>query len=77
MFAFTQMTGITLVFFWLIDPTDVTSQFTVHRFKVVPFGEMSSPFILNAALEHHLQQHDTAFSCDMNCMWTKLYLVRP
>ena len=42
-------------FFWLTDPTDVSSQFSVYRFKVVPFGATSSPFMLNAVLDHHLQ----------------------
>ena len=52
-------------FFWLTDPTDVSSQFCVYRFKVVPFGATSSPFMLNAVLQYHLQQHSTAVSHDM------------
>ena len=52
-------------FFWLTDPTDVSSQFCVYRFKVIPFGATSSPFMLNAVLQYHLQQHSTAVSHDM------------
>ena len=52
-------------FFWLTDPTDVSSQFAIYRFKVVPFGATSSPFMLNAILEHHLQQQNTPVSRDM------------
>ena len=44
-------------FFWLTDPTDPSSQLCVYRFKVVPFGATSSPFMLNAVLQHHLKQH--------------------
>ena len=52
-------------FFWLSDPTDPSSQFRIYRFKVVPFGATSSPFILNAVLHHHLKQHNTTVSRDM------------
>ena len=52
-------------FFWLTNPTDVSSQFSVYRFKVVPFGTTSSPFMLNAVLEYHLQQQNTVVSRDM------------
>ena len=52
-------------FFWLTDPTDVSSQFCIYRFNVVPFGATSSPFMLNAVLQYHLQQQNTAVSDDM------------
>ena len=52
-------------FFWLTDPTDVSSQFCTYRFKVVPFGATSSPFMLNAVLQYHLQQHNTVVSSDI------------
>ena len=52
-------------FFWLTDPTDVSSQFCIYGFNVVPFGVISSPFILNAVLQYHLQQHNMAVSDDM------------
>ena len=52
-------------FFWLSDPTDPSSQFCVYRFKVVPFGATSSPFMLNAVLQYHLRQYSTPVSLDM------------
>ena len=52
-------------FFWLTDPTDVSSQFCIYRFNVIPFGATSSPFMLNAVLQYHLQQYNTAVSDDM------------
>lgn len=52
-------------FFWLTDPTDTSSRLCVYRFKVVPFGATSSPFILNAVLQHHLKQYTSAVSKDM------------
>ena len=58
-------------FFWLSNPTDPSSQFNVYHFKVVSFGAASSPFMLNAVLQHHLKQHNTAVSCDMQ---TNLYV---
>ena len=52
-------------FFWLTDPTDPCSPFCVYRFKVVPFGATSSPFILHAVLQYHLRQYNSAVSHDM------------
>lgn len=41
-------------FLWLCKPNDPKSKFTVYRFKVVLFGSVSSPFMLNATLQHLL-----------------------
>jgi len=49
-------------FFWITDPTDPFSKFWVYRFKVVPSGAASLPFILNTVLQHHLKQHTLAVS---------------
>ena len=48
-------------FYWIKDSTDPLS----HRFKFVPFGATSSPFILNAVLQHHLNQYTSAVSLGM------------
>ena len=52
-------------FFWLTDPTDPSSKFCVYRFKVVPFGTTSSPFMLNATLQYHLKSYTSVVSQDM------------
>ena len=52
-------------FFWLSNPADPSSGFRTYRFKVIPFGAASSPFILNAVIQHHLKRHSTTVSRDM------------
>ena len=52
-------------FLWPTDPKDPASQFQAYRFTVIPFGLMSSPFILNATVLHHLDQYETDVSQDM------------
>ena len=52
-------------FFWLTDPTNPSCQFCVYRFKVVPFGATSSPFMLNAVLQYHLRRYNSDVSRDM------------
>ncbi|XP_065895991.1 uncharacterized protein [Dysidea avara] len=49
-------------FLWPTNPNDPNSPFQVYRFKVVLFGASCSPFMLNAALTYHLQQHPSAVS---------------
>ena len=50
---------------WLSDPSDVNSPFVTFRFKVVLFGATCSPFMLNAALTHHLTHNDSITSRDL------------
>jgi len=59
-------------FFWLSDSTDPSSPLCVYHFKVVPFGATSSPFMLNAVLQYHLQQYNTPVSmiCSLISTWT-------
>ena len=58
-------------FFWLANPSDPESELVVYRFKTVLFGAVSSPSILYATLYHHLQQHNTPLSNDIQ---TNLYV---
>ena len=44
-------------FLWLSNPQDPNSEFIMYRFRIVPFGAVSSPFMLNASLHCHLAQH--------------------
>ena len=44
-------------FLWLSNPTDPESNLIVYHFRVVLFGSVSSPFMLNAALHCHLQKY--------------------
>ena len=52
-------------FLWLADPTNPESPFISYRFKVVLFGSVSSPFMLNATLDLHLKSFDSPVSHDM------------
>ena len=52
-------------FFWLTDLTDPSSKFCVYRFKVVPFGATSSPFMLNATLQYYLKSYTSGVSQDV------------
>ena len=49
-------------FFWLSKPTDPNSDLTTYRFKSVLFGATCSPFILNAVLSKHLNNHPFDFT---------------
>ncbi|VDI63326.1 Hypothetical predicted protein [Mytilus galloprovincialis] len=49
-------------FFWLSNPTDPSSCITTYRFKSVLFGATCSPFILNAVLSKHINNHQTEFT---------------
>ena len=52
-------------FLWLSNPDDPESEFEVYRFKVVPFGSASSPFMLNATLHLHLKSQNLEIADDM------------
>ena len=52
-------------FFWLSKQNDPESEFVTYRFKVVLFGSTSSPFMLHATLDYHLNSYHSAVSWDM------------
>ena len=52
-------------FLWLSDSGDPESEFQVYRFKSVLFGSTSSPFMLNAVLQTHLDKYDSRTTTDM------------
>ena len=52
-------------FLWLSDPKDPNSAFQPYRFKVVLFGASCSPFMLNAAITYHSEQHPSLVSTDL------------
>ena len=52
-------------FLWLSDPTKPESNLIVYRFRVVLFGSVSSPFMLNAALHCHLQKYPSSVAADI------------
>ncbi|XP_046632893.1 uncharacterized protein LOC124312397 [Daphnia pulicaria] len=54
-----------LRWFWLEDPTNPESPLAVYRFRVVPFGAKSSPFILNAVMMHHLKKSTSEIAADI------------
>ena len=50
---------------WLKNPKDSELEFKVLRFKVIPFGAKSSPFILNSTVIKHLNMVKTPIAEDM------------
>lgn len=52
-------------FLWLRNPSDPDSELITFHFKVVLFGAVCSPFMLNATLLFHLSQYASATSKDM------------
>ena len=55
-------------FLWLSNPDDPESQFTIYHFRVVLFGSVSSPFMLNAILQLILNKDGlTTFMLIMSC----------
>jgi len=52
-------------FLWLSNPEDPESEFDMYRFRVVPFGATSSPFMLNATLQLYLRNHYLDVSKDI------------
>jgi len=53
-------------FLWLSDHRNPQREFHMYRFKVVLFGSVSSPFMLNAALHCHLNKNPISTSEDMH-----------
>ena len=52
-------------FLWPREPENVDSEFQVYRFASVPFGTASSPFMLNATIDLHLNKFQSPVSDDI------------
>ena len=52
-------------FLWLSNPDDPESQFIIYRFRVVLFGSVSSPFMLNATLQLILNKDGSTVANDI------------
>ena len=52
-------------FLWLSNPEIPKSDLDVNRFKVVLFGSVSSPFMLNATLRFQLSENTCKVAKDM------------
>ena len=46
-----------LRFLWVTNPDDENPEMTTFRFTRVIFGVSSSPFLLNATINHHLETY--------------------
>ena len=49
-----MLTDTTLDFLWTRDPLDINSPFDIYIFKVALFGSTCSQYLLNATIDHHL-----------------------
>lgn len=58
-------------FFWLSNPDDPNSKLQVYRFRSVLFGATCSPFILDAVIRKHLNNH----KCDTTDLLRKCLYV--
>ena len=52
-------------FLWLSDPKDSEIYFQSYHFKTVLFGSASSPFMLNATLQRHLDKSKSPIALDI------------
>jgi len=52
-------------FLWPSDIANPAGDLATYRFKVVPFGTMSLPFMLNAVINQHLSKYSSQVACDM------------
>ena len=50
-----------LRFLWFEDPSDINSKLVCYRFKAVPFGSTSSPFLLQATMDFHLKNSKSPY----------------
>ena len=57
MIAMTEKDRDVLRFLWIDDVSKPNSETIVLRFARVVFGVSSSPFLLNATIQHHLERH--------------------
>ena len=58
-------------FLWPSDIANPAGDLATYRFKVVPFGTTSSPFMLNAVIDLHLSKYPSQVARDMK---TNLYV---
>ena len=63
-----------LRFLWVTDVTSDSPQVQVLRFCRVVFGVSSSPFLLNATVQHHLNQYATSHSELVGCLSRSMYV---
>ena len=56
-------------FLWLKDPKNmaIEGNLQVFRFCRIPFGVVSSPFLLGATIAHHLKQSDNSLAASILC----------
>ena len=63
-----------LHFLWVKDISQDPPDIQILRFARVVFGMASSPFLLNATLQHHISKYATSQPHLVNCLLSSIYV---